>query len=787
MKRKILVVLLIIPFFSKAITITSTTSGGSWFSTSTWIGGQIPGTTDNAVINGPVTIPSLTGIARNLTINTGKTLTNNSWLLVVGTFTNNGTLAGTGTYYHYTGNTVTSTTTGGDWNTAATWVGGLIPNPNDNVVINGPVTVSTSSPQQDCFNLTINSGKTLTIGGSGTLFCWGMQTNNGTFAGSGTYYIRASGMTVLSGTGTFSFTGSYIESINSPENDTIASNVEINALCLIQLATAVFGVQARMVNMGDLISIGAIERLGTVVSTWINGNNSYLGTNYNIFYATSGDTLYASSNGNTILFAGTTNYNIIEPVGDNFFNLEFANTGIKALTYSPIVQDTFCMFPGGTLNMAGYNMTVGGSWINKITSGSLTNNTGTVTFNGIASQILGPTVTTFKHLTVSASSNLTLGVNTTINGNLMVNNNSTLDCEAYQVTGNSTGTFTLGSGSTLELGSTSSVTVITFPTNFTTANTTLNSTSTVTYQSNANQTISSVPSSYGNLILSTGSSSTTKTPASSPLAIAGNLTINSNSTLSGSTGTINLTGNLTNAGALSFSSGALNIGGNLTNNGTFTYGTSNTTFNGSLGQAISGSTYPTFYNMTVSEGNGKIVSLGGNQTVINNLSLTSGSLDVTSSNYNLSMGGNFSNNGGIFVPHHNTVTLNGSSSQTLGGSSITTFYNLTLHDGHTVTLGNNETVTGSDSIYSSTTLDVSTSNYNMIVGGNWVDNGTFIARSGLVTFNANGSQCVIRSSGTENFKNMTVASTSRLGSTSAINVNGLVTIQPGGRMDCSCP
>ena len=54
-------------------------------------------------------------------------------------------------------------TGGGDWNTIATWQGGVIPGASDNVVILGTDTV-TLAAAGSCANLTLNGGETRTIG-----------------------------------------------------------------------------------------------------------------------------------------------------------------------------------------------------------------------------------------------------------------------------------------------------------------------------------------------------------------------------------------------------------------------------------------------------------------------------------------------------------------------------------------------------------------------------------------------------------------------------------------------
>jgi len=314
MKNIIVFILFCLPLMVQALTITSTSGGGSWFSTSTWVGGQLPGNTDDAVIAGNVTISTNVAVTRNLTINSGKTLTINSGILYLGSLTNNGTINGSGTQYPYTGTTITSTTIGGAWSSTSTWVGGVVPTYNDNVVIAGPVTTSTGVGQ-NCHNLTINSSQTFT-NNSGYVFCYGKLTNNGTLSGtSGTIIFFGSGITVLSGSGTFSHTGPYYFESASPENDTIASNVTIGVATDIEIYTSILGpnVSCRVVNLG-VIGITGLLRYGSVGAVWINGPNSNLDLNSNIFWSTTGDTLYASATGNTVIYNGGGAYNIKQPL-----------------------------------------------------------------------------------------------------------------------------------------------------------------------------------------------------------------------------------------------------------------------------------------------------------------------------------------------------------------------------------------------------------------------------------------------------------------------------------------
>ena len=82
---------------------------------------------------------------------------------------------------------ITSTATGGLWSATGTWVGGIVPSTNDDVVIantSGQVTVDTTTTIAK--SVTINSGSTLGIGTSSTsgwtLTVAGNLTNNGTIS-----------------------------------------------------------------------------------------------------------------------------------------------------------------------------------------------------------------------------------------------------------------------------------------------------------------------------------------------------------------------------------------------------------------------------------------------------------------------------------------------------------------------------------------------------------------------------------------------------------------------------
>jgi hypothetical protein len=139
---------------------------------------------------------------------------------------------------------------------------------------------------------------------------------------------------------------------------------------------------------------------------------------------------------------------------------------------------------------------------------------------------------------------------------------------------------------------------------------------------------------------------------------------------------------------------ALDIYGGLTVGSGMTWSHSGTTSfrSTSAGKTITSNGKTLACNLTFNGSEGTWIIQDALSTSAN-LTITLGRLDVSSSNYGLSVGGNWSNSG-AFSGRTGTVTLNGSSAQTISGSSNTTFNNLTLNNATGLTVSKGITING---------------------------------------------------------------------------------------------
>lgn len=152
-------------------------------------------------------------------------------------------------------------------------------------------------------------------------------------------------------------------------------------------------------------------------------------------------------------------------------------------------------------------------------------------------------------------------------------------------------------------------------------------------------------------------------------------------------------------------------------------------------------------------------------SVINGITINSGAT-LDANNLNITLGGNWLNNGGTYIPGTNTTTFNRSGAQSITKSTGETFNNLTIAGSGTKTLGGNITLNGNLTI--SSILDVSTTPYNITLSRNWINNGSFISRTGMVNFNGTIAQ-TISGSVINSFYDLTIDNVSGVAISSGID------------------
>ncbi len=486
---------------------------------------------------------------------------------------------------------------------------------------------------------------------------------------------------------------------------------------------------------------GAWTRGAVAGSSFIHGNGTVT------FNATSGSyTIDPKISGNyafgNVVFNGaTSSYNII---------------GGLTVAGNVIINDA-------TLNPAnGINITIGGDYTNN--SGSFTANattTSTVILNKAGLQSIYNA--TFYNLTVSGSGIKSFSSNSSVYNNTIVNNGATLQAptgvevltlcssNAGSVTINSGGIFDDNGGAHVFNGATWTATTSSYT-----------GSGSVTFNRTSAQTIAG--GQFNNLSLTTAGNVT----VSADVLINGGVDVYFSAV--GSVLILNNNFKITGAGSGTFLLGAgqiLNVNG--TNNcpsGFAAYAldpTSTTNYTQAFNQTIGPITYG---NLTLNTATTK--TLAGDITVTGSLTINNSILDVSSNNYDISVAGNFNNNGVGSLStnggaHAGEIILNGTGAQTLniGSTGMKSIYNLTINK-----------TTG-------TTATLSTNNLT-ILNNLLVQSGTF-SLNGLVGYLAgnmtvSSSSGSIAQSGTFNFNATTGAHTIQL---SGSNLNVVVFNAPG--------
>jgi hypothetical protein len=541
-------------------------------------------------------------------------------------------------------------------------------------------------------NLTINGGTTtlgaaLTVTGNLTITTGTFSSNNFNLGVAGNWTNNVATTAFTAGTDTVTFNGTTAQTIGGTfatafNNLTIASTASTVTQTANTSTTGNLSVSTGTFDLGaftaNRVTAGGTLTVSNNATLKIGGTNTfptnyttstlvvasmveYSGTNQTVTNLSYGNLKLSSSSGAAVKTLPATALTVV----GNLSSTLGAGTSVSFTAGSNItVNGNFTIGASTTFNGGSYAHSIGGNWGNN---GTFNGNTSTVTFTASGAGIGGSGAQNFYNLTVAASAVTLSSGGIFLSGNLAT-------------TGS--GSFTQAAGGTLLM-------------------------------TGAAKTISGSGISLDNLTIS-GSVST-----ATSLLLTGNLSVSGN--FAASAGTITMSGPakfIVGAGTKSFA--VLSLTGSITTDSNFSIASA-LTVSGSLSASAGTATFTgtsslsgtaNLFNATV---NGTSLQLSAHSTlgIANVITITAGTLNVTSS-----------------AP--NTVNFNGAGNQNING---VTYDNLILSNGNSKTAIAGITVNNNITIATGTTFVAGSFTHS--INDDWNNFGTFTAGASTIQFSGN--------------------------------------------------
>jgi hypothetical protein len=626
-----------------AISAITSTASGNWSSTSTWVGGVVPTSADNAIIatNHVVTLDTTTGgvNTRNsgvsTTVDSGGTLATNVQYINNGTTTINGTFqlnaggfTNSGNYFVYgaaSSLNFNNTSSYGVDNTAQFWPS-TGSNPFNVSVLQGGLTLNFGANRTVAGTFQTAAGvfltsAVLTLNGPVRIITNGFFNDSPTY-GSTSTLIYNNGLNYDRGNEwTTSTSGAGYPAnvqISNPNavttlnllnsNAQCSGNLTIDANTVLNTTSSSLTVLGNVLNNGTMILNGDVNVRGnwTLAASATQTNN-----NRAVFFnAATGNQTITRTGGGNVFF----DYLIVDKAAGNVVLNSSPATNV---TINSTAGDVLQILNAGNLDLNGRPLTLNNTGGNILVNSGARNIISTLTGGTLAiagnKAVTGSgTLVTAANVTILATTGLDFGLNkTTVNGTFQINSGGFANNNAP----------IYGNASTLLYNS------VTFGVGF-------------EWTGEATTAGLGTPQ---NVTLTT---STVNMPIGAR-SLAGNLTIGAGSIL-------NLNGDF---------GSDLNVGGNWTNLGTFNPSNRAVFFRGGALQTITGTT--TFDFLTINNSAG--VTLAAN--VINNLTLdfTIGLLRLGANNLTIGASGTITNaTSARYVVTNDTGQLR----RTVGASAI---------------------------------------------------------------------------------------------------------------------